>query len=426
MEVALAIEVVTALILLIFVAKKPKFVGCICLLIAVGVGYKQTTTEVTLVRGTALVQGKTEQTAAVFSVGDGKHGVVVSSNVPIVESHKSSEVLVRVTAAGLNPSNFKIIPAKIPFVRHFLTNQIVGYDVAGVVLSVGSSAGCNHVKMGDKVYGLSGGSLAHYTVMACSAASRAPNNLSDEQAAGLPVAAFTSFEALQRGSIETSLVGSSFGGNSQKVLVIGASGGCGVYGVALAKVHGAHVTAICSTRNVEFVKKLGADTVVDYTDAKAMEELQMNGQFDIIYDTVTSPAPEDPNYEPGMYPLLSEHGRYIAINGFASDWVRGMADKFLVVPVVNFVRTKILQKAPVLSAIQRQKYDLFLLTPNLENIMLISQFFESGKLRADLHAPIDSSYQLSQDGVDAAFDRMKSRRAVGKIVFKISDSAVSI
>lgn len=101
-------------------------------------------------------------------------------------------------------------------------------------------------------------------------------------------------------------------GNLKKgdhVLVIGASGGCGIFGVTIAKAKGAKVTGICSTKNVDFVKKLGADNVVDYKDPAQMKKLNESGQiFDVIYDTVSSFEAVDPDYEPMIGHLKKSGG----------------------------------------------------------------------------------------------------------------------
>jgi NADPH:quinone reductase-like Zn-dependent oxidoreductase len=156
---------------------------------------------------------------------------------------------------------------------------------------------------------------------------------------------------------------------------------------------------------VDFVGSLGADRVVDYTSTASMRALVAEGQqFDIIYDTVTSFAPEDPDYEPSMRPLLKEGGRYIAINGQPADWVRGVLD-MVVTPLVGRA-----------GLMQRKGYTLFLLNPATEMLDTVAGYFDGGLLR---EATIDSTFHLNQDEVYAAFDRIKGRRSVGKIVITI-------
>lgn len=399
---AAVIEAACLLLFVLLVFKRPKFSFFLSLAVALLVAKNvYNTTETTDVRGNDLVGGRFNQTAALFAPGE-KHDVSVSTTVPIPATHGENELLLKVTAAGLNPSNFKMNPAKIPFLRHVWTLPIVGYDVAGVAKSVGKGESCRGLKAGDRIFGFASGinrgSICEYAVVSCDKAAMSPDVLSDKEAAGLPVVALTSLEAWRRGGLTKGM----------RVLVIGASGGCGIFGVSIAKVLGAHVTGICSTRNVDFVKKFDTDKIVDYTSEEEMAALIAEGkQFDIIYDTVSSFAPEDPNYEPSMAPLLKQGGKYVAINGHPLDWIRGILDKFVFRPLSGRI-----------GLVQRENYDLFLLTPTREMLESLASWFNKRQLK---FAPIDSEYTLDVSGVHKAFDRMKSRRAVGKVVFKISE-----
>jgi NADPH:quinone reductase-like Zn-dependent oxidoreductase len=237
--------------------------------------------------------------AAVFAP-ELEQGIAMAS-VP-VPSHTASGILIKLHSATLNPSNYKIIPAKMPFVRH-MRQFTVGYDASGTVVSIGDDAACAHLKVGDAAFGMAPlGSIGEYAVLGCAAAARKPSCLSHAEAAGLNVAALTSLSALERGGVE----------KGHKVLILGASGGCGMFGVAIGALLGAEVTGVCSTRNTEFVRQRGAAHVVDYTDAAQMAALQAQGagSFDVVYDTVSSFDPVDPDYEPSMRPLLKPGGRY--------------------------------------------------------------------------------------------------------------------
>ena len=330
--------------------------------------------------------------AAIFAPGKGEHGIAVETiHIP---SHKPWEMLVKVRGAGLNPSNFKLNMARLPFFRHTKKGKhVIGYDVEGTVLSVGSHSDCESFIAQQSIFGFAGGSIAEYAVVGCSRAGNSPTSLSPVEAAGLPVVALTSLEAWDR----TFLVA------GQSVLVIGASGGCGTFGVSIAKSMGALVTGICSTKNVATVNKLGADFVVDYKKKKDMQELIQKGQqFDIIYDTVTSFAPEDPDYEVDMRPLLKVGGKYVAINGGRMDWTRGIWEKILFKKYFNM-------------SIQRKDYDLFLLTPTTKNLNRLAAMIDSGKVPKTI---IDTVFVLSETTLNQAFSLIKTRRVVGKIVFK--------
>ena len=392
------VEVGITLGLLYFLVKRTKVFFFITLVLSLVLGRKFSG------GGTVSVQLEVSKQSAAFFVKDPvgdptPHGVRVSHDIPVPTSHGNHQMLIRVNGAGLNPSNFKVNMAKIPFIRHLKTHHVVGYDVVGTVVSVGSHENCAGFIAGDKIFGMaSGGSIAQYTTILCSMASHAPKSLNHLQTAGLPVVALTSLEAFHRVGFKKGM----------RVLVIGASGGCGIFGVTIAKALGAsHVAGICSGRNAEFVKNtLGADEVVNYRDPEALKTFieQNKGSYDMVYDTVTSFAPEDPDYEPSMRPLLKAGtGKYKAINGSPLDWLRGIMDKFLGTPLFG---------AP--GALQRENYDLFLLTPSRENLATIQSMFDKGRLT---DAPLDQVFKLTESGVNSAFGRMKSRRAVGKIVF---------
>ena len=291
-----AIECSVLVLWCLFLRSFPRVAGGYTVLIAAALSTLQPEH-----RGPA-VTGQETMFAAVFASGF-THGVRIA-RVP-VPSHTSGEVLVRVQAAGLNPSNFKIDMSKIPFMR-LLRTPIVGHDCAGVAVSVGSGTECKGFSTGDALYGFAAGSIAEFAVLSCGKAAQKSHVFSAAEAAGLPVASLTSLNAMQRSATKA----------GQNVLVLGASGGCGVFGVLIAKMMGASVPGVCSSRNTAFVRSLGADSVVNYNDESQMQTLAAAGpQFDVVYDTVTSFAPEDPDYEPIVRPLLKEGGRFVAING---------------------------------------------------------------------------------------------------------------
>jgi len=316
--------------------------------------------------------------------------------VPIPD-HSSGQALLEVKAAALNPSNYKIIPARVPFVRH-LRQWVVGYDVAGIVRSVGGDPSCSHFKVGDEVYGVSMlGSIAEYTAVSCSTIAHKSKVLNFTEAAALPVASLTSLEAIEKGQIK----------KGDSMLVIGASGGCGIFAIKLAKARGITTTGICSTRNIAFVKSLQADFVVDYKDKKQMKALTQEGpRFDMVYDTVTSFDPLDPDYLPFAQPLLKKDGKYIAINGKESDWTVAVIDRLT--RIIGFT-------------IQRSGYELFMLEPKAESMQKLSGMFDNGEIEG---VPLDSLYRMDGDNASfvnalwGAMAKMKSRRTVGKIVFE--------
>lgn len=191
---------------------------------------------------------------------------------------KENELLIKVYAAGTNPLDWHKMRADPAFVR--LSDGLIqpkdprlGADVAGVIEAVGSNV--TSFNVGDAVFGECGaGSFAEYVCVSENALGRKPENLSFSEAASVPVAALTALQALRdSGQVQA----------GQAVLINGASGGVGTFMVQIAKHFGAEVTAVCSTRNIDLVKSLGADHVIDYTQ----EQIVGNGrQYDLVLDNV--------------------------------------------------------------------------------------------------------------------------------------------
>jgi NADPH:quinone reductase-like Zn-dependent oxidoreductase len=187
------------------------------------------------------------------------------------------QVLVKVHAAAANPLDWHRMrgaPIIARMMEGFLkpNNPRLGADIAGTVEAVGSAV--TQFQPGDEVFGVCGGGFAEYVCAPEAKLALKPANLSFEAAAAVPVAAFTALQGLRdKGQIQP----------GQKVLVNGASGGVGTFAVQMARAFGAEVTGVCSTRNLDLVRSIGAVHVVDYT----REDFTNNGQqYDLIYDAV--------------------------------------------------------------------------------------------------------------------------------------------
>jgi len=189
-----------------------------------------------------------------------------------------NEVLIKVRAASVNPLDYH-------FLRHAFLRPIMalatkvktlrpGRDVAGQVEAVGKNV--TQFKAGDEVFGACNGAFAEYACGGESAFASKPRKVSFEQAASVPVAALTALQGFRdKAKLQP----------GQKVLINGAAGGVGTFAVQIAKTFGAEVTGVCSTRNVEMVRSIGADTVIDYTQ----EDFTSNGkQYDVILDLVAN------------------------------------------------------------------------------------------------------------------------------------------
>jgi NADPH:quinone reductase-like Zn-dependent oxidoreductase len=187
------------------------------------------------------------------------------------------EVLIRVRAAGLNPFDWHIMRGTPWFLRLFTgirkpKSVRLGADVAGTIVGLGK--GVTEFQLGDEVFGTADGALGEYVCGSVSALVGKPANLGSEECAAVPIAALTALQALRdKGRIKP----------GDHVLINGAAGGVGTFAVQIARWQGAHVTGVCSTRNVELVQGIGADRVIDYSRE---DFARSDDRHDIVFDLV--------------------------------------------------------------------------------------------------------------------------------------------
>ncbi|VAI19351.1 hypothetical protein VPH35_084108 [Triticum aestivum] len=304
-----------------------------------------------------------------------------------VPSPKKGEVLLKMEAASINPIDWKIqkgmlrpfLPGKFPFTP-------VG-DLAGEVVELGS--GVTNFKPGDKVISISfpsGGGLAEYAVAPASLTVARPPEVSAVEGACLPAAGGSALQLLK-------LAGVSFDGTSgttgpKNVLVTAASGGVGHYAVQLAKLAGLHVTATCGARNVDFVRGLGADEVLDYGTPEGAALRSPSGRR---YDAVANCAAGVP--WPALKAVLADEG------GTVAD----------VTPGVGAALTSILQKA----TFAKKRLAPLMLAPKREEMEWLVGLARQGKLRTT----VDSRHPLSR--AQEAWAKSMEGHATGKIVVEM-------
>lgn len=309
-------------------------------------------------------------------------------SIKIVEVEKPApaeeEVLVRVHAASLNPLDWHLKRGK-PYFTRFMTglrrpkNPRLGVDVAGRIEVIGT--GVTRFRPGDTVFGSCRGAFAEYVCSAESNLVRKPDNVSFEQAASVPVAAYTALQGLRdKGHVQA----------GQKVLVNGAAGGVGTFAVQIAKTMGAEVTGVCSTRNLELVRSIGADRVIDYTK----EDFTQGGQrYDLIFDLVGNHSWRE------CRRVLNPKGICIAagiLGGFSPVG-------FLARSISAFVSSPFASQRRVMLMARRSKEDL----------AAMCELLESRKVTP----VIEKRYTLSE--VPEAIRHLEGKHARGKLVITV-------
>jgi len=294
-----------------------------------------------------------------------------------------NQVLVKVRAVAVNPLDLTITgPLALRPISGLRKPKEtrVGVDYSGTVEAVGKNV--TTLKTGDEVFGGKTGAFAEYIcVLADRAVAPKPNNVTFEEAAAVPVAAITALQGLRdKGHIQA----------GQKVLVNGASGGVGTFAVQIAKAFGAEVTGVCSTRNIDLVRSIGADHVIDYT-----KEDFTNGteRYDLIFDLVCNHS-------------FAERRRVLAPNGICvmagiggAGWHDGILGK-LVGELYAIARSRFIA----------QKFVTYIASFNQKDMMTLADLIQSGKVKP----VIDRTYQLSQ--VSKALWYLQEGHARGKVV----------
>lgn len=289
------------------------------------------------------------------------------------------EVLIKVKATAVNPLDWHRLRAD-PFIVRFSDglrkpkNIFIGADIAGEVEAVGKNV--TQFQPGDAVYGEIGtGGLAEYVCAVEKAIVAKPAHISFVEAAAVPVAALTALQSLRdHGQLQA----------GQSVLINGASGGVGTYAVQIAKAFGATVTAVCSTRNIELVRSLGADYVIDYTKKDLTKSSQ---KYDLILDNVGNLSVA--NYKH----LLNDNGTAV-VAGFTK------LGRMLSVIVLGGLSSKFGNK----------KIGPMLASPTQDDLLDLNELLEAGKVKS----VIDKCYPFAESA--EAIRYLETGRVRGKVV----------
>ena len=300
---------------------------------------------------------------------------------------ENNEVLIKVRAASVNPYDWHFMRGEPYFLRAGAglrkpKNKGLGVDVAGQVGAVGRNV--TRFKPGDQVFGAGRGAFAEYACASESRLAMKPENVTFEQAASVPIAALTALQALRdKGQLQA----------GQKVLINGAAGGVGTFAVQIAKALGAEVTGVCSTRNMEMVRSIGADQVIDYTQADFTKSSQ---RYDLILDCIGNHSLV------ACKRVLNRKGIYAGVGGPSSPWMMSFLARVIA--------------ASVLSLFISQRMGIVGAKLNKEDLTILRDLLQDRKVTP----VIDRHYALSE--VPEAIRYLEKGHARGKVVITIENN----
>jgi NADPH:quinone reductase-like Zn-dependent oxidoreductase len=301
---------------------------------------------------------------------------------------KDDEVLIKIRAASVNPLDWRLMEGKPSILRLFFGLRKPrlgrpGVDVAGEIELVGRNV--TQFKSGNQVFGGCSGAFAEYVCTAASKIAVKPDNVTFEQAASVNVAGLTALQGLRdKGKIQA----------GSKVLINGAAGGVGTFAVQIAKWFGAHVTGVCSTRNIDMVRSIGGDEVIDYTKN---DFTASNQRYDLVLDCVGNHSFSE------CRRILNPRGRFVMVGGPHDP---SLMD--LLTPII---------KASLLSLFGGQKAVMFIAKSSQDDLALLGELIATGKLTP----VIDSCYNLNE--VPDAVRHVEEGHARGKVIITLDHAA---
>ena len=301
---------------------------------------------------------------------------------------QANDVLIEIKAAAINPIDKSIILGNLQGLLPIPMPSSLAYDVSGIVVATGDQV--SNFEIGDLVYSRvpqeQMGTLAEFVAVTSAAVSKKPGNISFEEAASIPLAGLTALQSLEYAGIK----------ENDKVLIHAGSGGVGSFAIQYAKTKGAYVYTTTSTSNVQWVKALGADRVIDY---KTEDYKSIVKDADIVFDTLGQ------NYTTEAFEVVKQGGKVVSVVGpLDEDSAKmfGMADY------------KLPEEIAGLSSDKEASYKFIFMHPNGAHLEAIKSLIEDEKIKPI----IDTVYPFSES-IDA-FSHLASGRAKGKIVIKLN------
>lgn len=303
-------------------------------------------------------------------------------------SVKPNDILVEVKAASLNPIDYKMAEGHLKEMLPLKLPSTIGFDVSGVVVDKGADV--NNFEIGDEIYSRvpqeQMGTVAEFVTINSDKVAKKPANISFEEASGLPLTGLTAIQALEKAGIK----------EDDRILIHAGSGGVGSLAIQYAKAKGAIVYTTTSSKNVDWVKALGADRVIDY---KTEDYKEVANNLDIVFDTLG----DDYTFE--AFEIIKEGGKVTSISGPPDEETAkqmGIKDYKLPEQLSKLIKEK--------SAV----YKFTWMQPNAEQLKDIKTMVEDG----DIKPIVDLIYSF-EDGIKA-YEYLATGRAQGKVIISLA------
>jgi len=306
---------------------------------------------------------------------------------------KENQVLIEIRSAGVNPVDCKIVKGAMKRIKTLDFPAPIGFDVSGTVAEVGRDV--KNLVLGDEIYARvpsdAPGTFAEFIAVDASVVVKKPVHLTHNEAAGIPLVGLTTLQALKMAGLK----------KGDTVLIHAGSGGVGTFAIQYAKALGATVYTTTSTPNVEWVKKLGADRVVDYKKENYTDVLD---EVDIVFDTLGG------SHTVNSFKVLKKGGFMVSISGpidsqTAKEW--GLS------PFVQFILRLSSRKVTAMMKKRSARYRFFLMNPDAAQLEEISSLIESEKIR-----PVIADVYSLPDGIKA-LQFVETGRAGGKVIIQV-------
>jgi len=301
---------------------------------------------------------------------------------------KANDILVEVKAASLNPIDYKLAEGHLKDMVPLNLPTTIGYDVSGIVIALGDDV--QNFELGDEIYARvpqeQMGTVAEYVAINVKYAAKKPLNSSFEEAAALPLAGLTAIQALERVGIK----------KDDRILIHAGSGGVGSFAIQYAKIKGAIVYTTTSTKNVDWVKALGADRVIDYKTENYQDVAE---NLDIVFDTLGN------DYTLDAFNIIKDGGSVTSIVGPPDEETAqqmGMTDYTLPKKLAQLIEKKL------------ATYKLTWMQPNAAQLQTIATMVDAGTIK-----PIIDLIYPFEDGV-SAYEYLAEGSAKGKVIISLT------